>query len=90
MPRYMVERDFQPITDEEMQEVVAAAAAAEREQFPDIQWEHTHVCQGADGGIKSFCVYTAPSAQVLYDHAQTFDTPSSHYVYELVGDLDPS
>ena len=89
MPRYVVERSFEPITDDEMQAVVASAAAAERGHFPEIEWEHTHVCHGADGGIKAFCVYTAPSAQILYDHAQTIDAPSTHHVYELVGDIDP-
>ena len=90
MPRYVVERDFQPISDEEMQEALAAAGVSSRERFPEIHWEHTHLCQGSDGGIKAFCVYTAPNANVLYDHAETIDAPSTHHVYELVGDLSPS
>ena len=90
MPRYLVERDFEPISDEQMQEALAAAGVSSRERFPEIEWEHTHLCQGDDGGIKAFCVYSAPSAAILYDHAETIDAPSSHQVYELVGDLNPS
>ena len=90
MPRYLVERDFQPISDEEMQEALAAAGVSSRERFPEIEWEHTHLCQGADGGIKAFCVYTAPNAEVLYHHAETIDAPSTHYVYELMSDLEAS
>ena len=89
MPRYVVERDFEPISEEEMQEVMSAATATKREHFPQVEWEHTHVCQGTEGGIKAFCVYTAPSAQILYDHAQTIEVPSTHRVYELIGDIDP-
>ena len=89
MPRYVVERSFEPITDEQMQEALAAAGVSNRERFPQIEWEHTHLCQDSGGAIKAFCVYTAPNAQVLYDHAETFEAPSSHHVYELVGDIDP-
>lgn len=89
MPRYVVERDFQPVSDEQLQEAMAAAGETNRESFPEIEWEHTHLCQDANGGIKAFCVYTAPSARLLYDHAETFEVPASHHVYELVGDIDP-
>ena len=43
-----------------MGEIAARSKLTAIEQFPDITWEHSHVC--ADGGrIKSFCVYAAPS-----------------------------
>ncbi len=44
----------------------------------------------ADGaGIKSFCVYTAPSARLLDEHTQALGQHGTHRIFEIVGDIDP-
>ena len=60
MPRYVIERDFGKVSEDEMQEVAARSKVTGSDHFPDITWEHSHVCADDDGAIKSFCVYARP------------------------------
>jgi hypothetical protein len=90
MPRFVIERDFGRISEEEMQEAAARSKLTLAEHFDDITWEHSHVCAGSDGAIKSFCVYEAPSSTRLQEHA---DAAGGHLVtniYEVVGDITPA
>jgi hypothetical protein len=89
MPRYVIERDFGHVGDEEMQEVAARSKLTGIEQFPDIRWEHSHVCHAADGAIKSFCVYTAPNVDRLLEHAEQLGSHVVEHVYEIVGEITP-
>ncbi len=88
MPRYVLERDLGVVSEEEMGEIAARSKLTAIEQFPDITWEHSHVC--ADGGrIKSFCVYAAPSPERLQEHADSVGGIMITSIYEIVGDLSP-
>ena len=89
MPRFVVERDFGKIGEEEMQEVAARLGTTLREHFPGIRWERSHVCTAGDGAIKSFCVYSAPSSEQLQDHADRVGGHDVHRIYEIVGDVTP-
>ena len=89
MPRYLVERDFGRVTDEAMQEFAARARVLEGTEFGDVLWEGSHVCDDDDGGVKSFCIYTAPSAERLYEHADSIGVQTSHHVFEIVGEINP-
>jgi ligand-binding SRPBCC domain-containing protein len=89
MPRYVVERSFAQITDEEF---LAAAVRSDRaigERFPEITWEHSHVCVDEDGGITTFCVYEAPDEEAISEHAEAFGGHSVARIYELLEDLTP-
>lgn len=89
MPRYVVERSFAQISDEDF---LAAAVRSDRaivERFPEITWEHSHVCMDEDGGITTFCVYEAPSEATIREHADTFGSHSVARIYELLEDLTP-
>ena len=89
MPRYVIERDFGLVGEEEMQEVAARSKATGIEHFPDIRWEHSHVCSDASGAIKSFCVYSAPTDRRLREHAERVGGHVVTNVYEIVGDITP-
>ena len=89
MPRYVIERDFGLVGEAEMQEVAARSKAVGIEQFPDIRWEHSHVCSDEKGAIKSFCVYGAPSVDRLREHAERVGGHVVTKVYEVVGDITP-
>lgn len=90
MPRYVVERDFGRVSEEEMQKVAADSKEAGLEEFPDITWEHSHVCTDAEGAaIKSFCVYAAPNPDRLLAHADRVGGHTVSRVYEIVGDILP-
>ena len=89
MPRYVIERDFGKVSEDEMQEVAARSKVTGGEHFPDIRWEHSHVCAGDDGSIKSFCVYSAPGSDRLQDHADRVGGHLITRIYEIVGDITP-
>jgi Protein of unknown function (DUF4242) len=89
VPRYVIERDFGLVGEEEMQEVAARSKATGIEQFPDIGWEHSHVCSDDGGAIKSFCVYSAPSPDRLREHADRVGGHVVTEIYEIVGDITP-
>jgi hypothetical protein len=89
MARFVIERDFGRISEDEMQEVAARSKLTGSDHFPDITWEHSHVCAGADGEIKSFCIYTAPSTERLQEHADRVGGHVVTRIYEIVGDIDP-
>lgn len=89
MPRYVLERDLGVVSEEEMGEIAARAKHTAIEEFPDIVWEHSHVCAAEDGKIKSFCVYAAPSPERLQEHADSVGGMMITSIYEIVGDLTP-
>ena len=89
MPRYVIERDFGKVSEDEMQEVAAKSKVTGIDHFPDISWEHSHVCANDDGAIKSFCVYEAPTAERLEEHAARVGDHAVTRVYEIVGDITP-
>jgi hypothetical protein len=89
MPRYVIERDFGRISEAEMQEVAVRSKVTGADQFPEISWEHSHVCADEDGTIKSFCVYEAPSSDRLQDHADVVGGHEVTRIYEIVGDIAP-
>ena len=89
MPRFVIERSFGAISDEEM---LAAAVKSDRiaqERFPDITWEHSHVCVGSDGAITTYCVYSAPSEEVVRDHAVALGGHSITHIAEIADDVTP-
>ena len=89
MPRYVIERDFGMVGEDEMEEIPVRSKMIGIEQFPDIHWEHSHVCSDDAGAIKSFCVYSAPNKERLREHAHRLGGHSLTKIYEIVGDIDP-
>jgi Protein of unknown function (DUF4242) len=89
VPRYVLERDLGVVSEEEMGEIAARSKLTAIEEFPDITWEHSHVCAAEDGKIKSFCVYAAPSPERLQEHADSVGGMMITSIYEIVGDLTP-
>ena len=89
MPRYVIERFFDRITDDDM---LAASVRSDRmisERFPEITWEHSHVVADDDGAITTFCVYEAPSTAMIEEHAEAFGSHTIRGVYEIVEDVTP-
>jgi hypothetical protein len=89
VPRYIVERQFDRISDEDMLEASVRADEVRREEFPDLVWEHSHVCVDSDGGIMSFCVYSAPNEEEIRRHGAAFGGHVIGRVWEIVEDLTP-
>jgi Protein of unknown function (DUF4242) len=89
MPRYLLERTYS-IEEDEMPEFGRRVKAIAAEQFPEIAWEHSHVVADESGTIKSFCIYEAPSAEMLRSHAAVVGSHQVERVYEIGGDVTPA
>lgn len=90
MPRYVIEREIGQIDEEEIQELGSLSREVAEERFPHIVWEHSHVCSDRSGGVRSFCVYSAPSEDELRAHANSVGRHVVANIYEIVGDVTPA
>lgn len=88
MPKYLIERTF-TIDESAMPDVGRRSKRIVAEQFPEIVWEHSHVVADADGTLKSFCVYVAPSEAIVREHAALLGDHAVDHVYEIGGDVTP-
>jgi len=89
MPRYVVERKFGAISDDDM---LAAAALSDQlitERFPEIVWEHSHIVATDEGEIVTYCVYGAPTEEMIGEHAVAFGSHTITNIFEIVDDVTP-
>jgi Protein of unknown function (DUF4242) len=87
--KYMIERQFH-VGQARMPEVGRRSRELVEEQFPEIVWEHSHVAVEADGGVRSFCLYVAPSEDVVRAHAKELGLHDVLAIYEIAGDITPA
>jgi hypothetical protein len=90
MPRYLVERVFDPCTQEELDATAIRSKRLIQDVFEDVGWEHSHVCVGDDGIVTSYCVYAAPSEHRVRQHAEQLGAHTIVQVREIAGDIDPA
>lgn len=83
MARYLFRRQWGAKTETEMLESAVRSKRMARD-FDDITWDHSHVVADADGNVLSYCIYEAPSADRVLDHAAVV---GGHFV-DRVLDLD--
>ena len=88
MPRYIVERQFE-VKHEGMPEVGSKSRRILVEQMPEIVWEHSHVAVDDSGGVKTFCIYSAPDEEAVRRHAEALGAHRVVSVSELAGDVTP-
>ena len=86
----MIERSFGDISDEEMLAAAVRSDKVAREEYPDVTWEHSHVCVEEDGSITTFCVYDAPSEELVREHAAKFGGHVISRMYEIADDVTPA
>jgi uncharacterized protein DUF4242 len=90
MPRYVVERFFGEISDEEMLAAASRSEQIQSERYPDITWDHSHICVDDAGAITSFCVYEAPDEAMIREHADGFGSHSIKRIYEVADEVTPA
>ncbi len=92
MPRYLIERVWSPLEEEEMEAkgALSKRVLTENPQFSPIVWEHSHVVMGEDGQLKSFCVYSSPNTELIREHAALLGDHTIWGIYEIGGDISPS
>jgi hypothetical protein len=89
MARYLVERQF-TVGQAEMDAVSRRSREILEEQFPEVTWEHSHVAIGEDGCVQTFCLYAAPSEDVIRNHARELGHHEVLRISEIVGDVTPA
>jgi uncharacterized protein DUF4242 len=90
MPRYLIERRWGTIDAAGLQAAGRRSKQLATERFPEIAWEHSHVVVDRAGEIKSYCVYTAPSEDILRQHGAAMGEHIIDEIYEIGGDVRPS
>jgi hypothetical protein len=90
MGRYVIERNFGAISDDDMLSAAVRSDQMAMERFPEIIWEHSHIVVGDDGEVLTFCVYEAPSEEMIREHAEAFGSHTIARIYELLDDVTPA
>jgi len=88
MTKYLVERRFH-VSQDEMPEVSRQSKRIAIEHFPEITWHHSHVVVDDEGTVKTYCVYEAPSEEIVRSHAAQLGKHEIEGVYEIAGDVTP-
>jgi uncharacterized protein DUF4242 len=89
MPRYLIERTFQ-VDENEMPRIGRKSNEVIEEQFPDVVWEHSHVVMDEQGNVKTFCIYEAPSEEIVRRHSAGLGEHALDRIYEIGGDVTPA
>jgi hypothetical protein len=58
--------------------------------LPEITWEHSHVIVDDSGNVRTFCVYRAPSEDVVREHSTRLGRHVIDSLDEIVGDVTPA
>lgn len=73
MPKYVIERDLPgagKLSAAELQQISQKSCDVLRRLGPEIQWQESYVTDD-----KIYCVYIAPSEEMILAHAQQGDFP---------------
>jgi hypothetical protein len=89
MPRYMIVRSFD-VTEPEMEGVGRRSRELTETEFKDITWEHSHVVVDDDGRVKTYCVYSAPSEEMVRQHSRQLGSHQIDALGEIAGDVTPA
>jgi Protein of unknown function (DUF4242) len=91
MPRYLIERAWDPMDDEERAATGPRSKRilSENEQFEPVAWEHSHVVMDEDGTLKSYCIYSSPDTELIREHADMLGQHTIKSIYEIGGDISP-
>jgi uncharacterized protein DUF4242 len=87
MARFLIERNFGAVTEEQVGQAGSASKKVAAEQFPEIVWEHSHAIQTPEG-LRTMCVYGAPDEKYVRDHAAAAGLPCDH-VQEIADTVGP-
>jgi len=89
MPRYLIVRSFD-VTEDQMPSVGRTSRVLTETTFPEITWEHSHVVVDDQGLVKTFCVYAAPSEQMVRAHSAALGQHTLDLIHEIAGDVTPA
>lgn len=87
MPKYVIERDLPgagSLSDDELHAISERSNTVLDEMGGDVQWLHSYVTQD-----KLFCVYIAPDAERVREHARRGGFPADN-VAQVRRTIDPT
>jgi hypothetical protein len=87
MPKYVIERDLPGagnLTEEQLRSISQKSNKVIADLGPEIHWLHSYVTDD-----KLYCVYVAPDADIIFEHARCGGFPANK-VTRLATMIDPS
>ena len=87
MPKYLIEREIPnagALSASELKGISQKSCGVLRELGPSIQWVQSYVTED-----KITCVYIAPSAELIVEHARRGGFPADR-VLEVAAIIDPT
>ena len=87
MPKYIIEREIPnaaALSAAELQSIAQRSCAVLQQLGPSIQWVQSYVTED-----KITCVYIAPNAELIRDHARRGGFPAN-WVLEVAAVIDPT
>ena len=86
MPKYVIERDLPgagKLTADQLKSISQTSCSVLNNLGPQIQWVHSYVTDD-----KIYCIYNAPSIQIIKDHAKQGGFPANK-ISEVKNIIDP-
>ena len=86
MPKYVIERDLPgagALSPGDLQALSQKSCGVLRD-LPSVQWVHSYVT-----GDKIFCIYIAPSEELIREHARQGGFPANR-ISEVKSIIDPT
>jgi hypothetical protein len=87
MPKYVIERELPgagKLTPQELKGISQKSCQVLRNLGPEIQWVQSFVTDD-----KLYCVYVAPNAEMIHEHAQRGGFPADR-ITEVRSVIDPT
>jgi hypothetical protein len=87
MPKFVIERDLPgagKMSSDQLQGISAKSCGVLRELGPQVQWLQSYVTDD-----KIYCVYIAPSADLIREHAARGGFPANK-ISEVKTTIDPT
>lgn len=87
MPQFVIERDMPGVGGlgaDELKSASQTSCSVLRDLGPDIQWVHSYVTDD-----KIYCIYRAPSAELIRQHAETAGFPANK-ISQVRAAIDPT
>ncbi len=87
MPKFVIERDIPgagSMSAADLQGASAKSCSVLDKLGSEIQWIHSYVTDG-----KIYCVYTAPNAELIEEHARESGFPANR-ISEVKAMIDPT
>ena len=87
MPKYVIEREIPGagnLSAEELQGISQKSCDVLQEMGPRIQWVYSYVT-----GDKLYCIYIAPNAEMVAEHAKKGEFPANS-ITKVLTIIDPT